>query len=86
LALDLAKEEYPCFIVDDLSKDERFANLPVVDGRIAAYRFYAGAPITTSHGVNIGSLFFFDDKVRDGLPRDQRKCPYSHEPILKRFF
>ncbi|PMD36870.1 hypothetical protein L207DRAFT_90676 [Hyaloscypha variabilis F] len=73
LALDLSKEEYSCFIVNDLSKDPRFAQLPVVDGQIASYRFYAGAPITTSHGVNIGSLFFFDDKPRDGLPRNQRR-------------
>jgi hypothetical protein len=44
-----------------------------VDGQIASYRFYAGVPITTNHGVNIGSLFFFDDKARDGLPRNQRR-------------
>ncbi|KAE9378835.1 hypothetical protein N431DRAFT_148177 [Stipitochalara longipes BDJ] len=73
LALDLSKEEYSCFIINDLSKDPRFAQLPVVDGQIASYRFYAGAPITTSHGINIGSLFFFDDKPRDGLPRNQRR-------------
>ncbi|CZR54714.1 related to nik-1 protein (Os-1p protein) [Phialocephala subalpina] len=73
LALDPAKDEYPCFIVNDLSKDDRFASLPVVDGTIVSYRFYAGAPITTNRGVNIGSLFLFDDKPRDGMTLKQRK-------------
>jgi hypothetical protein len=74
--LDDKNNKYPCFIVNDLAKDKRFANLPVVDGSIAKYRFYAGTPITTSHGINIGSLFFFDDKVRDDLSLGQRKCQY----------
>ncbi|KAF8854647.1 hypothetical protein BDZ45DRAFT_656420 [Acephala macrosclerotiorum] len=73
LALDPSQDEYPCFIVNDLSKDGRFASLPVVDGTIVSYRFYAGTPITTNHGINIGSFFLFDDKVRDGLTLNQRK-------------
>lgn len=54
------KNDYPCFIVNDLSKDDRFADLAVVNGTIAAYRFYAGTPITTNQGINIGSFFLFD--------------------------
>jgi hypothetical protein len=77
LALDGSEEEYPCFVVSDLSKDPRFANLPVVDGQMASYRFYAGAPITTSHGVSIGSLFFFDNKPRDGLAPGQRRFMHT---------
>ncbi|CAG8950653.1 hypothetical protein HYFRA_00002863 [Hymenoscyphus fraxineus] len=73
LALDDATE-YPIFVVPDLSKDERFANLPVVNGSVASFKFYAGAPITTARGVNIGSLFLFDDKPRDKLSLDHRKC------------
>lgn len=34
----------------------------VVDGR--AYRFYAGAPLTTPGGVSIGSLFVLDEEPR----------------------
>jgi hypothetical protein len=44
-----------------------------VDGSIASYRFYAGTPITTDHGVNIGSFFLFDNKPRDDLTLPQRK-------------
>ncbi|KAH7417618.1 M3EW, histidine kinase-group I protein [Cadophora sp. MPI-SDFR-AT-0126] len=74
LALDLKKEQYPCFVVNDLSKDERFAQLPVVDGTMSSYRFYAGTPITTSYGVNIGSFFLFDDKNRShGLLLHEKK-------------
>ncbi|KAH7360859.1 M3EW, histidine kinase-group I protein [Rhexocercosporidium sp. MPI-PUGE-AT-0058] len=64
LAVDLKKEDYPCFIVNDLSQDERFAHLPVVDGTMASYRFYAGTPITTTNSVSIGSFFMFDDRPR----------------------
>ncbi|KAG4441077.1 hypothetical protein IFR05_003431 [Cadophora sp. M221] len=74
LALDLKKEKYPCFVVNDLSKDERFAPLPVVDGTMASYRFYAGTPITTMNGVNIGSFFMFDDRPRPhGLLLHEKK-------------
>ncbi len=71
-------EEYPCFEITDLSKDSRFANLPVIDGRIAAMRFYAGTPITTKHGINIGSFFMFDNQPRpNGLTLEQRKTMFT---------
>jgi GAF domain-containing protein len=74
LSLNSSAEEYPCFVVNDLTQDDRFKDLPVVNGEVSSYRFYAGTPITTSHGINIGSLFMFDTKARDGLSRSQRKC------------
>jgi hypothetical protein len=78
LAVDCTAGDYPCFTVNDLEADERFAKLPVVDGTLSSYRFYAGTPITTAHGINIGSLFMFDDRPRpNGLALDQRKCKYS---------
>ncbi|CZS95843.1 related to nik-1 protein (Os-1p protein) [Rhynchosporium graminicola] len=64
LSIDRTGEKYPCFVVNDLSQDPRFACLPVVDGTVASYRFYAGTPITTDNGVSIGSFFLFDDKPR----------------------
>ncbi|KAH6719671.1 M3EW, histidine kinase-group I protein [Leptodontidium sp. MPI-SDFR-AT-0119] len=74
LALDLKREKYPCFVVNDLSKDERFSGLPVVDGTMASYRFYAGTPITTMNGVSIGSFFMFDDRPRPhGLLLQEKK-------------
>lgn len=53
-------------IINNLSNDTRFCNRPYVkDGPKA--RFYAGVPITTPKGINIGALCALDDKPRDGL-------------------
>ena len=57
------------FTVTDLSKDERFNQLPFVTGS-PCFRFYAGTPLTTKKGVNIGSLFILDDVVRPRLSDD----------------
>ncbi|KAL3419195.1 sensor histidine kinase response [Phlyctema vagabunda] len=73
LALDNTDDPYPCFCINDLSQDPRFAALPVVDGTLASYRFYSGTPITTDHGINIGSFFVFDNQPRDGLSANHRK-------------
>lgn len=57
------------FTVTDLSKDQRFNQLPFVTGS-PYFRFYAGTPLTTKKGVNIGSLFILDDVVRPRLSND----------------
>lgn len=54
------------WIIDDLSKDERFKHLPFVDGE-PHFRFYAGTPLTTTNGINLGCFFVLDPKPRDGL-------------------
>lgn len=61
-----------CFTVQDLSKDERFNQLPFVTGP-PYFKFYAGTPLTTKKGINIGSLFIIDDVVRDSLTADQEQ-------------
>ena len=61
-----------CFTVRDLTKDERFNQLPFVTGP-PFFKFYAGTPLTTKKGINIGSLFIIDDIVRDVLSEDQEK-------------
>lgn len=43
------ESDYPCFVVDDLSKDERFNELPFVTGS-PNLRFYAGVPLITKRG------------------------------------
>lgn len=69
------EESYPCFTVKDLSNHKQYCKLPVVNGEISSYRFYAGTPITTELGVNIGSFFIFDYEPRpSGLSLEQRKC------------
>jgi GAF domain-containing protein len=57
-------------IINDLAEDTRFCDRPYVkDGPKA--RFYAGVPITTPKGINIGALCVLDDKPRDGLESNQ---------------
>ncbi len=50
------------FVVEDLAADERFAGNPYVaeDG----VRFYAGAPLTTPDGEQIGTLCILDTEPR----------------------
>jgi signal transduction histidine kinase len=55
-------------IVNDLREDPRFCNQPYVAGGIKA-RFYAGVPITTEKGFNIGAFCVLDDNPRDGLKK-----------------
>ncbi|KAH8663362.1 hypothetical protein BGZ60DRAFT_432527 [Tricladium varicosporioides] len=84
LALDNTGGEYPCFVINDLNRDERFAHLPIVNGDIASYKFYVGTPITTSYGINIGSLFLFDDRPRNGLTLDHKKFLHQQAANIMR--
>jgi hypothetical protein len=55
----------PMFTIPDLTKSA-FSQLGPVAGP-PYYRFYAGTPITTRQGINIGSLAVMDTEPRDGL-------------------
>jgi hypothetical protein len=61
--------DYPSFIVNDLTKDDRFNELPFVTGE-PFLKFYAGVPLITKRGIPIGSLFIVDSRPRDGLSKD----------------
>lgn len=53
-------------IINDLTQDTRFCDRPYVkDGPKA--RFYAGVPIFTARGINIGAICVLDENPRDGL-------------------
>ena len=71
------------FTVTDLSKDERFNQLPFVTGH-PSFRFYAGTPLTTKKGVNIGSLFILDDVARPQLsPFHQQFLATIAQTVMK---
>lgn len=51
---------------------DRFANAPYVDGTLSKFRHYAGSPITTRDGYNIGTVFVFKNQPSEtGLPPAQ---------------
>ncbi|KIW19116.1 hypothetical protein PV08_03408 [Exophiala spinifera] len=62
----------PMFIIPDLAQSD-FSHMEIVTGH-PYYRFYAGVPITTREGINIGSLAIMDTKPRpNGLTGDEEK-------------
>lgn len=62
-------KEYPSFIVNDLTLDDRFDHLPFVTDK-PYIKFYAGVPLITKRGIPIGSLFIVDSQPRSGLLKD----------------
>ena len=69
--LPVLPNDYPAFVVNDLSQDPRFNQLPFVTGP-PFFKYYAGVPLTTDRGINIGSLFIIDDHVRPDLTQEQK--------------
>jgi hypothetical protein len=55
-----------CFVVDDLTKHPDFRLRNYVTEHPNG-RYYAGVPITTPAGVNIGAYCILDDKPRSGI-------------------
>ncbi len=51
------------FIVEDASRDARFADNPLVTGE-SHVRFYAGAPVSAPGGERIGTLCVLDTRPR----------------------
>lgn len=57
-------------LCSDLTKDERFSELPFVTGP-PFLKFYAGVPLITKRGIPIGSLFIVDSRVRADLSKQE---------------
>ncbi|KAF3035909.1 hypothetical protein E8E12_002550 [Didymella heteroderae] len=55
-----------CFEVLDLSQDLRFNTLSFIAGP-PHFRYYAGVPLRTSRGINIGSIYILDSRLRPAL-------------------
>lgn len=58
------------FVVPDTQKDPRFACLPTVLSA-GGIRFYAGAPLVTQDGFNLGNLCILDTKPHDDFSAEQ---------------
>ncbi|QQK42996.1 CheY-like superfamily [Penicillium digitatum] len=56
-----AEERHRYFIVEDLKEHLTFCNIPCVAGA-PHFRYYAGTPLTTTSGINIGSLYVIDPR------------------------
>ena len=65
-------------VVPDAREDARFAENPLVTGA-PHIRFYAGAPLRTSNGLNLGTLCIIDTK-----PRRITKAQHRHARRLWR--
>ncbi len=61
--------DYP-LVVPDTRQDERFASTPLVQEE-PGVRFYAGAPLLTQDGFNLGALCLADLKPRVFSPEQQ---------------
>lgn len=58
-------------IVEDIAKDERFANNPLIRNNLSI-RFYAGAPIVSAKGYSLGTICIIDQKPRELSPEKAR--------------
>ncbi|KAK9847920.1 Signal transduction histidine kinase-related protein [Penicillium brevicompactum] len=71
IASELEDGTFPVLVVNDLTQEERFKQLPFVEGEPHS-RFYAGTPLITDNGIKLGCLFVLDSQPRDGLSESEK--------------
>ncbi|KAJ5538332.1 CheY-like superfamily [Penicillium frequentans] len=59
-------KQHAFFVVEDLKEDPTFCNLSCV-AQEPHFRFYAGTPLKTPNGTNIGSLYVIDPRPGQSL-------------------
>ena len=59
--------QYDAWVVNDAVNDPRTLENPLVRGDLGL-RFYAGVPLTTADGYNLGTLNIIDTKARETTP------------------
>ncbi len=57
-------------VIEDIQKDERFVGNPLTTGNVG---FYAGAPIISSAGYNLGTICVMDDKAKTDFSEKEAK-------------
>ncbi|RMZ25241.1 hypothetical protein D0859_10709 [Hortaea werneckii] len=57
----------------DLAANDRTSQLPFVNGDVASFRHYAGAPLKTPTGIVIGTVFAFSNNPSPGLDQQRRQ-------------
>jgi K+-sensing histidine kinase KdpD len=70
------------FEVTDAIEDERFKNNPFVLGK-PHIRFYAGMPLTTQNGCNLGALCVIGDKPKALNERQKEELAYLAQLTMK---
>ncbi|XHG09374.1 hypothetical protein AWENTII_012437 [Aspergillus wentii] len=77
--------DYRFLIVNDLSKNDRYKHLPIVQGD-PHFRFYAGTPLTTETNINIGCFFVLDNRPRNGLTDQDKEMMGSLGMLIMDYF
>ncbi|KAI1880125.1 hypothetical protein JX265_001746 [Neoarthrinium moseri] len=72
-------------VVPDLAADARFSDNSYVLGT-PYIRFYAGVPLKSRNGVNVGVLAVLDDQPRAGLDESQLDCLRELSRIITGYF
>jgi hypothetical protein len=70
---DYGSQCHQVYEIRNLHATEETRSLPIVDGNLASFEYYAGAPLKTKKGLNVGALFIFRKHSPRPLSATQRQ-------------